>query len=304
MTSCKYKIQQSDLSLLFSKSLPHQLTLSTILFSITGRLLFPLAPNTAKMSTAVLKGSDKKQPSVDHVALLRSFLPKIPVIARTTILHLLGCTEASKFMDLRTEVLVAVMKSYLLNPRPMSVSAAQRFVIPTGPIKGRIWISNYVCPAPADRGIQDAVASAIRGLREAGPDEPELDLVMPEMEPVEAEWTGFRAGASSDALLPDLPQQELYNEMMKGVTSPTTILYLHGGAFWLMDPATHRMTTKRLAKLSGGRCYSVRYRLAPQHAFPSALMDAFASYLALLYPPPGAFHAAVPPEHIVFAGDR
>lgn len=256
------------------------------------------------MSTAVLKGSDKKQPTVDHVALLRSFLPKIPVIARTTILHLLGYTEASKYMDLRTEVLVAVMKSYLLNPRPMSVSAAQRFVIPTGPIKGRIWISNYVCPAPADRGIQDAVASAIQGLREGAPDLPELDLAMPEMEPVEAEWTGFRAGASPDALLPDLPQQELYNAMMKEVTSPTTILYLHGGAFWLMDPATHRMTTKRLAKLSGGRCYSVRYRLAPQHAFPSALMDAFASYLALLYPPPGAFHTAVPPEHIVFAGDR
>ncbi len=75
--------------------------------------------------------------------------------------------------------------------------------------------------------------------------------------------------------------------MMKEVTSPTTILYLHGGAFWLMDPATHRMTTKRLAKLSGGRCYSVRATASPRSTpFPSALMDAPASYLAPPLPAP------------------
>ena len=251
------------------------------------------------MSAEAVEGG--KKPAVDRIAALRSFLPKVPVIARTAVFHLLGYTEASKYLDLRTEIFVAVMRAYLCNPRPISVTAAQKFVIPDGPIKGRIWISNYVCPAPADSGIQNAVASAIQGLRE---DKQEMSLPMPEMAPVEAEWTGFRAGVSPEAVLPELTPKELYNEMMKEVTSTTTVLYLHGGAFWLMDPATHRMTTKRLAKLSGGRCYSVRYRLAPQHAFPCALMDTLASYLALLYPPEGAFHEAVPPEHIVIAGDR
>lgn len=70
-----------------------------------------------------------------------------------------------------------------------------------------------------------------------------------------------------------------------------------------MDPATHRPTTKKLAKLTKGRCLSVRYRLAPQNPFPAALLDALISYLTLLYPPAGSLHAPVSPQHIVFAGD-
>ena len=70
-----------------------------------------------------------------------------------------------------------------------------------------------------------------------------------------------------------------------------------------MDPISHRIPCSKLAKLTGGRCLSVRYRLAPQNAFPSALLDAFISYLYLLSPPPGSFHEPVPAEHIVFSGD-
>ncbi|KAF7542430.1 hypothetical protein G7046_g10167 [Stylonectria norvegica] len=91
---------------------------------------------------------------------------------------------------------------------------------------------------------------------------------------------------------------------MHECTQPTTtVLYLHGGAYYLCDPASHRPTTKKLAQLTGGRCYSVRYRLAPQYPFPAALLDAFVSYFTLLYPPPDAYHEPVMPEHIVFAGD-
>lgn len=71
----------------------------------------------------------------------------------------------------------------------------------------------------------------------------------------------------------------------------------------LMDPATHRITTSSLAKHSGGRCLSVRYRLAPQHVFPAALFDALVAYLSLLSPPPNSFHAPVPASKITIAGD-
>lgn len=71
----------------------------------------------------------------------------------------------------------------------------------------------------------------------------------------------------------------------------------------LMDPATHRTTTTLLAKLTKGRCFSVRYRLAPQNPFPAALLDALVAYLSLLYPGPNALHAAVPASDIVFSGD-
>lgn len=70
-----------------------------------------------------------------------------------------------------------------------------------------------------------------------------------------------------------------------------------------MDPCTHREVTTKLAKITGGRCYSVRYRLAPQEPFPAALLDAFVSYLTLLSPPEGSLHTPVPANKIVFAGD-
>ena len=88
-----------------------------------------------------------------------------------------------------------------------------------------------------------------------------------------------------------------------GEQSDVVSLYFHGGAFWLMDVASHRAATKKLAKLTKGRCLSVRYRLAPQNPFPSALLDALIAYLYLLYPPADAFHDAVEARHIVFCGD-
>jgi acetyl esterase/lipase len=70
-----------------------------------------------------------------------------------------------------------------------------------------------------------------------------------------------------------------------------------------MDPSTHRWTTSALAQHTYGRCFSVRYRLAPQYPFPSALLDALIAYLALLSPPPGSFHEPIPPSKIIIAGD-
>jgi acetyl esterase/lipase len=70
-----------------------------------------------------------------------------------------------------------------------------------------------------------------------------------------------------------------------------------------MDPASHRLPTSRLAKKTSGRVLSVRYRLAPQHPFPSAILDGLIAYLSLLSPPPGSFHSAVQASNIVLAGD-
>lgn len=74
------------------------------------------------------------------------------------------------------------------------------------------------------------------------------------------------------------------------------ILYLHGGAFCVGGPGTHRSVTTRLADESGLAVWAPDYRLAPEHPHPAALDDALAAYGALR----AQGHAAA---RIVVAGD-
>ena len=89
--------------------------------------------------------------------------------------------------------------------------------------------------------------------------------------------------------------------------SPRT---LNSRSRWLISistslggPARCRKYAVQLAKSTGGRCFAVRYRLAPQYPFPAALLDVFLAYLSLLAPPPGSHHKAVPASSIVLTGD-
>lgn len=74
------------------------------------------------------------------------------------------------------------------------------------------------------------------------------------------------------------------------------ILYLHGGAFCLGHPRTHRAITTRLAVAADATVWVPDYRLAPEHPFPAALDDALHCYRGLL----ARGHR---PEQIVLAGD-
>jgi len=74
------------------------------------------------------------------------------------------------------------------------------------------------------------------------------------------------------------------------------ILYLHGGAFCLGSPATHRSITTRLARDAGLAVWAPDYRLAPEHPYPAALDDAQTCYEALL-------ESGVAAHEIVLAGD-
>ena len=235
--------------------------------------------------------------------VLASILRAGAFVARAVFLHMLRVSEQSKFVDLRTAMTVAALRAFVTARPTKSVTAMQKQLNADPGIKGRIWVSTYSSPPSPGTGVRDAMVRAIEGLRQPGTPSKE-DLVVPDAVAVEAEWTGYRAGAARKDPPPSIPESEKYAEMMKECKSPATVLYFHGGAYWLLDPASHRPTTKKLAKLTGGRCYSVRYRLAPQNPFPAAVMDGLSAYLTLLYPPPGAFHEAVRPEDIVFAGDR
>ena len=69
----------------------------------------------------------------------------------------------------------------------------------------------------------------------------------------------------------------------RGVPAAKTgvLLYLHGGAYCLGSPATHRALTARLTLATGLPVFALDYRLAPEHPFPAAIDDALAAYHAL-----------------------
>ncbi|KAI1177975.1 alpha/beta hydrolase fold-domain-containing protein [Nemania sp. FL0916] len=245
-----------------------------------------------------------------RIGLAWALLPKIPKLLGVVFRRLLGLSPRAQYMDLKTDLTLTVMKLAMGDTKPQPVGKTQAFTLLDPGVQGRIWISHAVAEVPPERGLRDALERVILSLCDGGPDpDPEsvaaqsASLMMPDMVPVEAEWTGYRAGVPRDEPLPDVPEAQKYEAMMKECRNATTVLYFHGGAYYLCDPCTHRQLTKRMAKAMGGRVYSVRYRLAPQNPFPAALLDALVSYFTLLYPPPGSIHEPVSARDIVFGGD-
>lgn len=76
----------------------------------------------------------------------------------------------------------------------------------------------------------------------------------------------------------------------------SVLLYLHGGAFMIGGPDTHRGICASLAKRGALEVCALDYRLAPEHPFPAARDDVVAAYQALL-------QAGYRPEQIVIGGD-
>lgn len=80
------------------------------------------------------------------------------------------------------------------------------------------------------------------------------------------------------------------------VENGRAILYLHGGAYTIGSPTTHRGLAGRIACSAHSRVLLIDYRLAPEYSFPAALDDALASYHWLL-------EEGYQPEHLTIGGD-
>src|SRR5258708_25672155 len=71
-------------------------------------------------------------------------------------------------------------------------------------------------------------------------------------------------------------------EWVEPLTTPAAgvLLYLHGGGYFTCSARTHRACTTFFAQ-QGFRVFAPDYRLAPEHPFPAAVVDAVAAYRAL-----------------------
>ncbi|KAJ4350521.1 uncharacterized protein N0V89_009142 [Didymosphaeria variabile] len=233
-------------------------------------------------------------------AMLKLLLPKTPFIFKTALAHTFHFSETSSKWDLRTEVTIKVLRDMLgPNHKLTPITKLQHLTTKDTGVKGKVWICKVHLKTPEEDDARQLVFKSIQELGDGSEKWTKCD-----MHAVEGEWTGGRAGISDTEPEPtDLTEGEKYAKLMGEVKSKVTLLYFHGGAMYLLDPATYRHLTGRVARLTGGRVFSVRYRLAPQNAFPAALLDAFMAYLSLLHPPPDAPHEPVPAAEIVFGGD-
>jgi acetyl esterase/lipase len=57
-----------------------------------------------------------------------------------------------------------------------------------------------------------------------------------------------------------------------------TVLFFHGGGFTVGSTKDHLGLIMRIARAAKARVFSIDYRLAPEHVFPSAVEDAVAAY--------------------------
>jgi cation diffusion facilitator CzcD-associated flavoprotein CzcO/acetyl esterase/lipase len=78
--------------------------------------------------------------------------------------------------------------------------------------------------------------------------------------------------------------------------SRRAILYLHGGAYVIGSPRTHRGLAAQIAIAGDAPVQLLDYRLGPEHKHPAALEDALAAYRELL-------GSGLEPGSIVVAGD-
>ena len=85
-----------------------------------------------------------------------------------------------------------------------------------------------------------------------------------------------------------------------GADTSRRTLYIHGGAFMVGSPRSHRTLTSRLAELTGGAVLAIDYRLMPEHPRRAGIDDCRAAYRWMLQHGPDG---AQPATAVFVAGD-
>jgi acetyl esterase len=87
---------------------------------------------------------------------------------------------------------------------------------------------------------------------------------------------------------------------LPGGTPPPLLVYFHGGGWVIGDLDTHDDVCRFLAATAGVAVLSVEYRLAPEHAFPAAVEDAWSAFT---WATANATELGVDPDRVAVGGD-
>jgi len=85
-----------------------------------------------------------------------------------------------------------------------------------------------------------------------------------------------------------------------GADTRNRVLYIHGGAWMMGSPLSHRAITTRYASITGGAVFSLDYRLMPENTRQQGIDDCREAYRWILDNGPGG---AEPARDVVISGD-
>jgi salicylate hydroxylase len=94
--------------------------------------------------------------------------------------------------------------------------------------------------------------------------------------------TNFPLPAGFDAIEHELADVKAFRVSAKEARSDNVVLHFHGGGYLIGSAKGSLEYASRLATAVDGVCYTIDYRLAPEHPYPAAIDDAVAAYRALL----------------------
>lgn len=85
-----------------------------------------------------------------------------------------------------------------------------------------------------------------------------------------------------------------------GADDARRTLYIHGGAWTMGSPRSHRVITAKFAEITGGAVLAIDYRLMPEHSRMAGIEDCRTAYRWMLANGP---HGAEPARTVFVAGD-
>jgi len=94
--------------------------------------------------------------------------------------------------------------------------------------------------------------------------------------------TNFPLPDTIEAVEDELGDVKAWRVAAPDAARGNVVLHFHGGGYLIGSAKGSLEYAGRLAAAVGGACYTVEYRLAPEHPYPAAIDDAISAYRALL----------------------
>jgi salicylate hydroxylase len=108
--------------------------------------------------------------------------------------------------------------------------------------------------------------------------------------------TNFPLPENVEAVADELGDVRAFRVASPDAPRGNVVLHFHGGGYLIGSAKGSLEYASRLAAAVGGTCYTVDYRLAPEHPYPAAIDDAICAYRTLL-------SRGIPASSILLSGE-